>query len=343
MNLISERILQSLQSEKSLAAGEIQSFLRALFDGEIPEAQAADVLTRWSVRGETGADLAAAADFLRRQAIVVEPKNRPLTDTCGTGGDGGQTLNVSTLSALVVAAAGGAVAKHGNRSVSGKTGSADVVEFLGLPLQVSAKIAARLLEETGFVFLFAPVFHPALAKIGPLRRKIGRRTLFNCLGPLLNPAKPEFQIVGVSEARLLEPIHFALCSLGLKKGAVVHSSEGWDEVSPFAATQIRTIDPKGGSLQNAWEPTTLLPETRRSEVRYETREKALEEAMRVIQGKGHPVSVRFTALNAGWALWASGLSQTPEEGTLWAEEIIQSKKVWQKIEQIRAAAKAMGL
>jgi anthranilate phosphoribosyltransferase len=204
--------------------------------GEVPEAQTAGLLVALRSRPPDAPTLSACARALRAHRLAVHPEVRPLVDTCGTGGDGAGTFNISTTAAFVVAGAGGAVAKHGNRSVTSKSGSADVLEALGCTLDVGPDGARRLLDATGFAFLFAPVFHPAMAHVGPVRRALRIRTIFNLLGPLANPALAERQLLGVYDASLTEVIAEALRELGSERAVVVHC-EGLDEIGLHAVTR----------------------------------------------------------------------------------------------------------
>jgi anthranilate phosphoribosyltransferase len=182
------------------------------------------------------ATLAACARVLRVHRLAVNPIVRPLVDTCGTGGDGAGTFNVSTTAAFIVAGAGAAVAKHGNRGVSSKTGSADVLEALGCAIDAEPAAATRLIDAVGFAFLFAPVFHPAMKRVGPVRRALGVRTIFNILGPLANPALADRQLLGVFDPALTEPVAGALRDLGSHAALVVHC-EGLDEIGLHAPTR----------------------------------------------------------------------------------------------------------
>lgn len=213
----------------------LENALHAIMDGGVSEAQTAGLLVAIASQPVDPKLLAAAARVLRAHRVAVHPQVRPLVDTCGTGGDGAGTFNISTAAAMVVAAAGAAVAKHGNRGVSSNVGSADVLEAVGCTIAVSADGARELLDATGFVFLFAPAFHPAMKHVGPVRKSLGVRTLFNLLGPLANPALAEFQLVGVYEPGLTKVMAEALQELETKSALVVHCS-GLDELGLHAPT-----------------------------------------------------------------------------------------------------------
>ena len=220
----------------------LEDALHAIMEGNVPEAQIAGLLVAIAGRPPEARLLAAAARVLRAHRVAVLPQVRPLVDTCGTGGDGAGTFNISTAAAMVVASAGAAVAKHGNRGVSSRVGSADVLEAAGCTIAVSPDGARDLLDATGFVFLFAPAFHPAMRHVGPVRKSLGIRTLFNLLGPLANPALAEFQLVGVYDAGLTRVMAEALKELGTKSALVVHCS-GLDEIGLHAVTEgTRVVD-----------------------------------------------------------------------------------------------------
>ena len=214
----------------------LEDALHAIMEGNVPDAQIAGLLVAIAGQPLHAPLLAAAARALRAHRVAVHPQVRPLVDTCGTGGDGAGTFNISTAAAMVVASAGAAVAKHGNRGVSSRVGSADVLEAAGCNLAVSPDGARDLLDATGFVFLFAPAFHPAMKHVGPVRKSLRIRTLFNVLGPLANPALAEFQLVGVYEPGLTRVMAETLHELGGKAALVVHCS-GLDEIGLHAATE----------------------------------------------------------------------------------------------------------
>jgi anthranilate synthase/phosphoribosyltransferase len=225
-----EAIERALLAEH-LSVDEAEAVMLRIMGGEATPAQIGGYLAALRAKGETTAEITGFARAMRRFATAVRPSRRPLIDTCGTGGDRAGTFNVSTTAALVVAAAGVAVAKHGNRSVSSKSGSADVLQALGVKLDLPPEVMARCIDEVGFGFLFAPMLHPAMKHaIGP-RREMGVRTVFNILGPLTNPAGATMQIVGVFDRALIEPLANVLHDLGVEGAYVVNSADGLDELS----------------------------------------------------------------------------------------------------------------
>src|SRR6266404_703860 len=200
--------------------------------GDATHEQIAGFLIGLRDKGETADEIAGCAEAMREHVLVVTPKRQDLVDTAGTGGDGMRTINISTAAALVAAAAGAGVAKHGNRAASSQTGSADVLEALGFELELPPEKIARSIDELGFGFMFAPTHHPSMKHAAPVRRELAARTVFNVLGPLTNPAGARAQIVGVYSEQLVRPIAEALAQLGAHRAFVVHGAGGIDELSP---------------------------------------------------------------------------------------------------------------
>ena len=233
-------IVRRVLERRSLEEAQAFEAMEAIAEGEVPEPLLAAFLAAFEAKGPEGEELAGFARSLRPRASRVEAPAGAV-DTCGTGGDGADTFNVSTVAAFVVAGCGVPVAKHGNRSASGRCGSADVLERLGVPVDLDAEAAASRLRRDCFAFLFAPKFHPALARVAPLRRALGFRTIFNLLGPLLNPARVTRQVLGVPRADLVERVALALARLGVERAFVVHGGCGIDELSPAGGNVIREV------------------------------------------------------------------------------------------------------
>ncbi len=236
-----------------LAAGHdlgeegMAAVMEAVLAGEATPAQVGALLLGLRQKGESVAELVGAARVLRAHAIALPGAPPDAIDTCGTGGDGAGTFNVSTAAAFVVAAAGVPVAKHGNRAVSGSVGSADVLEELGVRIDLTPGALATCLHEVGLAFLFAPAFQPALRQVGAVRRELGVRTLFNLLGPLLNPARVRRQVVGVGDAALLEPLAGVLAALGGERAWVVHGAGGLDELAVEGPSEVALLE--GGTVR----------------------------------------------------------------------------------------------
>ena len=231
------KILDKLKNNQDLSFEESKSAFEKIMTGEVSENQIYDFLTLLSKKGETSDEIAGGVFVLREKANNVEVTENTI-DTCGTGGDGKNTLNVSTASAILLSSLGIKVAKHGNKAVSSKCGSADVLEKLNININLKPKEIEESINQLNFGFMFAPNYHSAMKYVGPVRKKIGKRTIFNLIGPLSSPAKIKRQVVGVFEKKLLKLFAKALQNLNIKFAWVVHSEDGLDEISPFAKTNI---------------------------------------------------------------------------------------------------------
>lgn len=273
----------------------------AIFAGEWTPTQIAGFIAALRLRGETAEIVVAAAEALRSAMVPVVHELPRVLDTCGTGGDGFGTVNLSTGAAIIAAAAGVPVAKHGNRAQSSRTGSADVLEALGLPLDLSAMDSAQVLRDAGIVFMLAPTHHPAMRHAAVARRELGVRTIFNSLGPLANPAGATHQLIGAPEESLRRVLAEALKSLGTVRAWIVRGVEGLDEISPAGETRVSIVTPSGITEQTIAPEDFGLTRTTLADVRGgEAKENAriLEE---VLSGDLHPASTAFI-LNAAAAL-----------------------------------------
>ena len=232
-----ERILKKLKNKQNLSFDESKSAFESMMSGKLKEEEILSFLTSSSAKGETSDEIAGGVYVLRNKAAQVNVPDDTV-DTCGTGGDGKNTLNISTAAALLLSSFGVKVAKHGNKSVSSKCGSADVLEKLNININLSPKEVEAGVNNNNFGFMFAPGYHSAMKYVGPVRKKIGKRTIFNLIGPLSSPAKVKRQVVGVFDKKLLKIFAEALKNLNLKKALIVHSQDGLDEISPYAKTDI---------------------------------------------------------------------------------------------------------
>ena len=274
-----------------------------------------------------------------RQACPL-PGPRPegfLVDTCGTGGDGADTFNISTAVAFTAAACGAVVAKHGNRSASGKVGSADVLEGLGLQLSAPATQVVEALPTAGVTFLFAPAWHPALVNLAPLRRSLGVRTVFNLLGPLVNPLRPNGQVLGVARADLLDPMAEALQGLGQDRAVVVHGAGGLDEASLEGANAVRILEK--GTLRSEWiNPIDLglqlapLDALKGGDL---ADNQSILQA--VLQGRGTRAQRDVVALNTALVLWVAGVERDLRQGVQQALACLHDGHPWQRLERLRQA------
>ena len=234
-------LLDGLLAGGTLDREQARDVMGRIMDGQIPPVTLAALLTALRLRGETVDEITGFAEAMRSRAVKVPVDLPGVVDTCGTGGDGSGTFNISTATALVVAAVGIPVAKHGNRAVSSRSGSADVLEALGVSLEPGPAAVARMVREVGIGFLFAPALHPAMKHAMPVRRELGVRTVFNVLGPLTNPAGAKRQLLGVFDPDLCEPLAHVLQHLGSERAYVVHGSGGLDEISPAGPTRIAEL------------------------------------------------------------------------------------------------------
>ena len=326
-----EAALARLYSGEPLDSPTAQSLFEALVDGRLSEPSIAAMLIALRLRGETADELIGAARALR---AADEPFERPdylFADTCGTGGDGSGSINVSTAVAFVAAAAGLPVAKHGNRSVTSRCGSADVLEQLGAKLDVSAAVSRKALDETGVCFLFAPRYHPGLRHAGPVRRMLKVRTIMNVLGPCVNPAEPQVQLLGVADPRLLEPVAQTLRALGTERALVVHGA-GLDEVALHGETQAVRLD------RGEIERVTITPEDaglKRAPLEVlkgGNPEENAERLRMLLLGYALPAEAHVVALNAGALLMTAGLETTLADGTARARDALASGAAYKRLE-----------
>lgn len=316
--------MSAVMFEQPLSAEAMRRVMTELMTGQLAEDEIKTFLTTLARRGETAEEIAAAVEVLRAHALRLPlSRSYELCDTCGTGGDGQGTINVSTLAALVAAAAGVRVCKHGNRAASSRCGSADLLEALGVNLNASPEQVARCVEEVGFGFCFAPVFHPAMKRVAPIRRLLGIRTIFNLIGPLANPAPLTFQLVGVSDARLLRPMAEALLRLGIRHGLVVHGRDGLDEVTTTGSTDV--LELRAGRLtEYQLEPTGLGISVATLEALRGGDAAANARAAQEVLGGAPSAARELIALNAGCAIYAADRAATVTEGIAKAREAIQS-------------------
>ncbi len=254
-----KEILQSLIERRDLDRASAERAFDRIMAGELTPAQIAALITALRMKGETADELAGAAASMRRHAVLIDAGGLPVVDTCGTGGDGAHTFNISTAAALVVAGAGVPVAKHGNRAVSSQCGSADVLAALGVNIEAPPEVVEECLRSVGIGFLFAPKLHPAMKHAGGVRRELGVRTIFNLLGPLTNPAGARGQILGVFDPALTEPFARVLMALGSRRAFVVHGRDGLDEITVTTTTRITELN-AGRIRTYEFDPLELIGE-----------------------------------------------------------------------------------
>lgn len=319
-------LLRKLGNGLRLTADEAYLLGRGILSGSLSDVEVAASLTAMRVRGESPEEVAGFVKMAREFAVRV-PLRVEAVDTAGTGGDGAGTINLSTAAAIVAAAAGAKVLKHGNRSASGLFGSADFMEAVGYNLEVGPEKAAHLVEKVGFAFVFAPRYHPAFAKVAPVRRALPFRTIFNIVGPLANPGLVKRQLIGVAEERLLEVVAAAAAELGFEHAVVVHGS-GVDEVSSEGATTVYEV--KRGSLERYQIAPEDLGAPRVPIPRASDREEAVAKALAGLRGELREASVAI-ALNAAFALYVAGVVGDQRDGFELAMRAIQEGVAYRKL------------
>ena len=332
--------IAAVLEHRDLSADDMQHVMRLIMTGEATPAQIGGFLVGLRMKGETVDEIAAAARVMRELATRVEVGGDHLVDTCGTGGDGASTFNVSTASAIVTAAAGGRVAKHGNRSVSSSSGSADVLEAAGVKLDLGPEQVAACVEQVGVGFMFAPQHHSAMKHaIGP-RREMRVRTLFNLLGPLTNPAGAPNQVLGVFSDQWVEPLAHVLQQLGSEHVLVVHADDGLDEISIAGPTRVAelkdgkvtvySVEPADFGMQTADLATIAVADAADS----------LRMINAVFDGEQGPAS-DIVALNAGAAIYVAGLADSLARGVELATETIGSGKAKQTLQALVEASNSV--
>lgn len=333
--------IQALMNRQDLSGPQMREIMSAVMQGEATAAQIGGFLVALRLKGETVDEVSAAATVMRELATPVKVDGEHLVDTCGTGGDASGTFNISTASAFVVAAAGGQVAKHGNRSVSSRSGSADVLEAAGVNLDLNAEQVAQCIREVGVGFMFAPKHHGAMKHaIGP-RRELAIRTIFNVLGPLTNPAGAPNQVLGVFSPDWVRPLAEVLQQLGSRHVLVVCAEDGLDEISISGDTRVAEL--KDGLISEySVHPNDLgLPTSNLSTIRADGVEASLAMIRGVLQNKPGPAR-DIVALNAGAAIYAAGLAGSLQDGVALAQEVIASGKAQQKLDQLVSLSQRLG-
>ncbi len=326
--------LERLAAGRSLSREETEELFGRLMDGELSEPLKAALLIALRMKGEVAAEICGAAGAMRRRVVAIPHSRGLVIDTCGTGGDGRGTFNISTAAALVAAAAGLPVAKHGNRSVSSRSGSADVLAALGVRIEADAATAARALDELGIAFLFAPLLHPAMREVMPVRRELGVRTIFNLLGPLTNPAGARRQLLGVYAAHLVPLIGQVLAELGTDHALVVHGADGLDEITTTGATHVAEV--RGGEVRcYEIEPEHFgLPRARLADLAGGTPEENAARMERLLAGEPGPLA-DVTVANAGAALYVGGLAADLAAGAALARAALAAGAAGAKLAALR--------
>jgi len=327
--------LQKIVDGRDLSLEEAEALLGEVFNGST-DAQIGALLIALRMKGESISEIAGFARKMRASAVRISPEVKgTLVDTCGTGGDATNTINVSTAAAIVSASCGIPVAKHGNYAVSSKCGSANVLSELGVNISPQPEEVQRMIETVGIGFMLAPLFHPAMKRVGPLRRELGMRTIFNILGPLTNPAGAKAQVMGVYDPALCEKLANVLKILGTDRAMIVHGS-GMDEITNTGKTQVSEL--RDGQVRNySIQPQDFgYPAAKPEEIAGGAPQENARKLVRVMQGersRGRDI----IAMNSGAAVYVSGRAQTLAEGMMMAEEALDSGKALQTLKRMVAA------
>ena len=328
----------------SLTEAEAAAAMEEIMTGTATPSQLGAFLTVLRLKGETVEELTGLARVMRDQAVhVTLPVHLQAVDTCGTGGDASGTFNVSTAAGLLVAALGQPVAKHGNRAATSRCGSADVLEALGVKLELGPEQVAICVERVGFGFMFAPTYHPAMKHVGPTRREIGIRTVFNILGPLTNPAGARYQVLGVADPKLLRLMGDVLLRLGCERALIVHGEDGVDELSLSAPTRVCEVRGDAGQLVEY----TISPEDvgltlrPREEVRGGDAEQNARTMRAVLSGEETGAVADMVALNAGAALYVTGKATDLHDGVRQAKLALRTGRAVGTMESLAATTRTL--
>ena len=326
--------VEKFSSGNSLKKNEIKEVFLSIMNNECNDAEIISFLMTLKTKGETVEEITGAAEVLREMSQKLKLNSQELVDTCGTGGDGQNTFNISTASAIVAAAAGVKIAKHGNKSISSKSGSSDLLEFSGINIDLDEEQAQKCFDDNGITFMFAPKYHKAMKNVANVRKNIKTRTIFNVLGPLSNPANAKYQILGVYDKKLILPIAKVIKDLGVKRAMVVHSEEGLDEISCEKDTYIAEVN------ENEISEYTINPKEFGLEIlsleslKVDSVEESYKIFMNMLENKDE-TAVNIVSLNAGAAIYISGIKENLKEGIEFAKELIISGKAQKKFEDLK--------
>ena len=334
---------QLIDQKKPLSREQTANFISELTDGTMDEKIASSVLTAMASRGLPTADeMSGAAQVMLAKKTKFPLESQGLAEIVGTGGDGKGSFNISSMSALVASSCGQAMAKHGNRAVSSKSGAADFFEALGINIMAKPEKTAELIKKTGFGFLMAPVYHSAMRFAAPIRKALGIKTIFNVLGPLLNPANAEFEVLGVYSKELLKDYAHAAKSLGAKRVMVVNSVDGYDEISPCAITNVYQIDEKGNENQYMIDPANFgITDADENELYGGNGMDNAKLALEVLNGGGRKTIRYAVGLNAGAVLYLCGKARTLKDGYKMALDALDSGKAMAKLKEIQKASEEL--
>jgi len=338
-----KQLLTRVINKEDLTLEEAAAFMEELTEGNLSEAHIAAFLVALNAKGFTSEEIAGCVSVLLKKRVVIN-SDHPLLDTCGTGGSGSGSFNISSFSALIASAAGAVVAKHGNRAVSSLSGSADFYKELGMTIDLPPQKSENLLKEAGFAFLFAPLFHGAMRHAGPVRKALGIKTIMNCLGPLSNPAGAEYQIIGVFSPQLVPLVARAAKLLGVKRVMTVHGEDGLDEISISAPTQIMFIDEEGQEQSFTFDPEELgIRGYRLEDIKGGDGQENARLARDLLEGTGRKALEEAVCLNAGAAMMVYGLVDSLSSGYEKARELLASGAVKSKLEQVVSLGKELAV
>ena len=334
--MIKEAIAK-LMNKENLTYEEARQVMDEIMDGQVSSTLIASYLTALSMKGETIDEISGSAYAMRAHATKV-PHDMEVLEIVGTGGDGSNSFNISSTAAMVIASGGVPVAKHGNRAASSKSGAADVLEALGVNISLPPEKCRELLEQVGICFLFAQTYHSAMKYVGPVRKELGIRTVFNILGPITNPAAPTMGVMGVYDRSLLEPYAAVMQNLGIRRGMVVYGTDKLDEISASAPTAVCEIQ------DGATDPEILTPEQfgyprcQKADLVGGTPVENAEITRNILSGRDRGPRRQAVCLNAGAALYVAGSAKTLEEGVKLAEYLLDSGKAMEKLRQFVEAS-----
>ncbi len=332
MNIV--EAIAKLTNKENLTEDEVRDVINEIMRGEATSCQKGAFLTALKYKGETTEEMLGAVKALRDNFTPVKIDNpHNLIDTCGTGGDGGKTFNISTAVAIIAASGGAKIAKHGNRAVSSKSGSADVLSELKIKTDYTAEESAKIIEEKGMAFLFAPQYNPAMKNVAAERRELGIRTLFNLIGPLSNPAPLTGQLLGIYDGTLIESVGNVLKNLGLRRAMIVHGDDGLDEITTTTTTTICELN--NGTLKKYTLNVEDLgfKKAKMEDIAGGTPKENAEIIIDILKGAKGPKR-DIVVINSGAALYAAEIADSFKDGIKMAEELIDSNKAYEKYEEL---------
>lgn len=332
-----QHVIQKVVDGNELNQDEATAAMDLIMNGEVTDAQIAALTTALRMKGETVDEIAGFAQAMRDHAVIVDvdSDDLPLLDTCGTGGDHTNSFNISTTATFAIAAAGVRIAKHGNRAASSKCGSADLLEALGVTLELTPEQVAESVERVGIGFMYAPAYHPAMRFVGPARKQMGIRTIFNLLGPLTNPAGAKHQLVGVGQSAIAGQLAQVLERLGSQHAVLVHSEEGLDEIGVMGATDVTEYDADSGTIQTyTVSPSDFgLPLGNPEDLVGGDATANTKITVAVLSGENGPRRT-VTLMNAGAGIYAADAAASFEEGIRMAAAAIDSGAAMRKLEEL---------